>query len=242
MMESAEGICPAGGSRIASVANAMPAARPHTATAARRAGSRCAIVRFCAPPAPPGPSLTLGVTCGPRSLCVMQLDCAASVLFPGNANLDMPLLEIGKLALRPLDQLYAGTGEQLRDADLHPLAWPLREAIPVDVNDRLAAQPWVFVDDGEGRRRHLARVGSQFRRDRSRQKRLAGAKVADKVHDDIVGQPPRDFTAGGDRLFFGLADPSVHRSSFRTKSFDRQRQPLRQIHRRKSDIAHLLLE
>src|SRR6266571_2891670 len=124
MMESPEAICPAGGSPIASVASVMPAASPHTATAARRPSSR-------------------------RSLSVMQLDCAASVVIHGNADLDVPIFEFGKLALRPFDQLYAGSGQELGDADLHPRARSVRQPITVDVDDRLAAQPRVLMNDGE---------------------------------------------------------------------------------------------
>src|SRR5437899_3311303 len=143
---------------IASVASVMPAASPHTATAARRPSSR-------------------------RSLSVMQLDCAASVVIRGNADLDVPIFEFCELPLGPFDQLYTGSGQELGNADLHPLAWSLRQPITVDMDDRLAAQPRIFMNDGERRRRHLAWVGSQLCSDGPRQKRLARAKVADKVHD-----------------------------------------------------------
>src|SRR5207245_6317516 len=108
-------------------------------------------------------------------------------------------------------QLYPGAGQELGNADLHPLAWSLRQPITVDMDDRLAAQPRIFMNDGERRRRHLAWVGSQLCSDGPRQKRLARAKVADKVHDDIVGQGSGDVLAGGDGVLFGVADPTLHK-------------------------------
>src|SRR4029079_3656149 len=100
---------------------------------------------------------------------------------------DVRVFELFELALRPLDQLHARAGEHLRNADLEPLAAALGQPVTINMDDRRSAGAWILVDDRERRRAHLERIGTELRRDRTREKRFPRSEVAGEV-DDGVGR------------------------------------------------------
>ncbi len=131
---------------------------------------------------------------------------ARSILPHRDPHLHVRFFELLEVALRPFDQLHAGAGEELGDADLQPFAAVLRQAIAVDVDDRRRAGARVLVHDGERGRGDFVRVGAELRGDRAREKGFARTEVADEMDDGIGSERPGDRASRRFGLGLGRAD------------------------------------
>src|SRR5688572_32491288 len=72
-------------------------------------------------------------------MALIYRDLPRAVLAHPDLDVDVRVLELLEVALRPFDQLQAGAGQQLRDSDLQPLPAVFGEAVGVDVDDRRRA-------------------------------------------------------------------------------------------------------
>src|SRR5204863_8969041 len=134
----------------------------------------------------PSPSARLRMTNGS-----MNRDLARTVITHLDRDLDVRVLELLELPLRPLDQFNAGPGEKLGDPDLQPLPPIFGKAIAVDVNDRRRAGARTVVDDREGGPRDFCRNRDEHCPRREVDEGLSRAEVRDAMPDGVGRRPRR---------------------------------------------------